>query len=98
MTGEDIKNAFSKLSGIDIEWVIGDTIEGEYKNFAFIVNPNKVIVNNRISGDKPSRRSSKLKSNTGNRSSRNSASASSGRNKRRNNNKYRSNRNRKYKV
>ena len=61
VTGEDIKNALSKITGAEVEGVIGNSVEGEYKNFTFIVDPKDVIISNKISGDKPTRWSSKLK-------------------------------------
>ena len=61
VTGEDIRNALAKMEGVEVEGVIGDSVEGEYKNFSFIVDPKDVTVNNKISGDKPTRRSNKLK-------------------------------------
>ena len=47
--------------GRNVEGVIGNSVEGEYKNFTFIVDPKDVIISNKISGDKPTRWSSKLK-------------------------------------
>ena len=61
MTVKEIKDTLSKLDGMDVEEPIGNVVEGEYKKYSFVINEYDVKVNKKISGEKPTRRSNKLK-------------------------------------
>ena len=53
LTKEEIENTLKELEGIDVD-TTGNTIDGEYKEYGFEIDEeNRVIVGNKIKGEKP---------------------------------------------
>ena len=54
LTTQDIKDALEKLPGLEISSTVGNVIEGEYKDYGFVVEDTKVTVSEKpLTGEKP---------------------------------------------